>query len=69
MFPKMKAGSTIKLEKNLKKCWGVAVYGDEIYVVLNKDLKEGEVRVLDLKGQLKRCLGINPSGSNRFTSP
>ena len=62
----MKAGSTIKLDK---KCWGVAVYGDEIFVGLNKDLKKGEVRVLDLKGQLKRCLGINPSGSNRFTSP
>ena len=42
---------------------------DEIYVGLNKDLTEGEVRVLDLKGQLKRCLGINTSGSNRFTSP
>ena len=66
VFPKMKAGSTIKLDK---KCWGVAVYVDEIYVELNKDLKEGEVRVLDLKVQLKRCLEINPSGSNRFTSP
>ena len=59
MFLKMKASSTIKLDK---KCWGVAVYGEEIYVELNKDLKEGEVRVLDLKGQLERCLGINPSG-------
>ena len=27
------------------------------------------MRVHDLKGQLKKCLGINPSGSNRFTSP
>ena len=36
MFPKMKAVSTIKLDK---KCWGVAVYVDEIYVRLNKDLK------------------------------
>ena len=45
------------------------VRGRNIYVGLNKDLKEGEVKVLDLKDQLKRCLGINPSGSNRFTSP
>ena len=27
------------------------------------------MRVHDLKGQLKKCLGINPSGSNRFSSP
>ena len=65
LVPRMKAGRVILLDK---KCFGVAVVGNEIYVSCH-DLGEGEVRVLDLSGNLKRKLGVNKDGSYQFQGP
>ena len=66
VFPKMKVGRTIKLDK---MCWGVAVSGEEIYTTCHDDPGQGEVKVLDLLGNFKRRLGVNPDGSYLFNSP
>ena len=66
VFPHMKAGRTIQLDK---KCWGVEVSRDEIYITCHNNPGEGEVRVLDLKGKLKRRLGAGQGGSLMFASP
>ena len=66
VFPKMKAGSTILLDR---KCWGVAVSGQEIYTTCHDNPGQGEVRVLDLQGNVKRRLGTNPDGTYLFTNP
>ena len=66
VFPHMKAGRTIQLDK---MCWGVEVSRDEIYITCHNNPGEGEVRVLDLKGKLKRRLGAGQGGSLMFISP
>ena len=66
VFPHMKAGRTIQLDK---ECWGVEVSRGEIYITCHNEPGEGEVRVLDLKGQLKRRLGAGQGGSLMFAPP
>ena len=66
VFPKMKASRTIQLDR---RCWGVAVSGQEIYTTCHDNPGQGEVKVLDLQGNFKRRLGINPDGSYLFTCP
>ena len=66
LVPHMKAGRVIQLDK---KCWNVAVAGNEIYVSCHNAPGEGEVRVLDLSGNFKRQLGVNNDGSYQFQSP
>ena len=66
LVPHMKAGRVIKLDK---KCWDVAVADNDIYVSCYDDPGEGEVRVLDLSGNLKRKLGVNKDGSYQFQRP
>ena len=66
VFPKMKAVSTIQLDR---KCFGVAVSGEEIYTTYHDEPGNGEVVVLDLQGNIKRRLGTNPDGSYQFTGP
>ena len=62
----MKAGRVIQLDK---KCWDVAVAGNEICVSCHNAPGQGEVRVLDLSGNLKRKLGVNNDGSYQFQGP
>ena len=62
----MKAGRVIQLDK---KCNGVEVSRDEIYITCNNNLGEGEDRVLDIKGKLKRRLGAGQDRSFMFTLP
>ena len=64
--PKLKPGRVVKLDK---KCWGVEVVKDDIYVTCHNYPGEGEIRVLGLDGKVKRRLGINQDGSFMFTSP
>ena len=65
VFPKMKAVRTIKLDT---PCFGVAVSCDEIYTACSgKTCKE--VRVLDLRGNIKRRLRTNTHGFCLFDSP
>ena len=66
LVPHMKAGCLIKLDK---KCFDVAVAGNEMYVSCQNAIGEGEVRVLDLSGNLKRKLGVNKDGSYQFRRP
>ena len=66
LVPHMKAGRVIKLDK---KCWDVAVAGNDIYVSCHNDPGKGEVRVLDPSGSLKRQLGVNKDGSYQFQGP
>ena len=66
LVPHMKAGRVIKLDKT---CWDVAVVDNEIYVSCHNAPGEGEVRVLDLSGNLKRQLGVNKDGSYQFQRP
>ena len=66
LVPHMKVDRVIKLDK---KCWDVAVTDNEIYVSCNNGPGEGEVRVLDLSGNLKRKLGVNKDGSYQFQRP
>ena len=66
VYPRMKAGRIIQLNK---KCWGVAVSGEQKYVTCHNAPGDGEVRVMDLQGNIKRRLETNQDGSYLFTSP
>ena len=66
VYPRMEAGRIIQLNK---KCWGVAVSGEKMYVSCHNAPGDGEVRVLDLQGNIKRRLGTNQDGSYQFTRP
>ena len=66
VLPQMKAGRVIQLDKT---CWGVEVSADEIYTTCHNDSGKGEVRILDLNGNIKRRLGIKQDGSFMFISP
>ena len=66
VLPQMKAGRDIQLDK---KCWGAEVSGDEIYTTCHNDTGQGEVRILDLNGNIKRRLGIKQDGLFMFISP
>ena len=65
VYPQLKPGRVIQLDK---WCWGVEVVKDELYVTCNNDPGEGEIRVLDLDGKVKRRLGVD-QWSFMFISP
>ena len=64
--PKLKTGRMIQLDI---QCWGVEVAGAEIYVSCLEDLKNGEVRVLDMAGNVTRRLGVDQDGKSIFVAP
>ena len=66
LVPHMKTDRVIQLDK---MCWGVAVVCNEIYVSCFNAPGKGAVRVLDLRGNLKKKLGVNKDGSYQFQSP
>ena len=66
LLPHMKACRVIQLDK---LCRGVALTGNEIYVSCHDNSDKGEVRVLDLSGNLKRQLGVKNDGSYQFQGP
>ena len=67
VYPQLKPGRVIQLDKD---CWGVAVGKGELNVACRNDNpREGEVRVLDLDGKVKRRLGVKQDGSFMFTWP
>lgn len=59
VFPELKTSRKIQLNK---ACWGVEIAGDEIYISCHNNPGNGEVRVLDLNGNLKRRLGVGRNG-------
>ena len=66
VFPRLTPGRVIQLDKY---CWGVHVTADKIFTSCHNDPGEGEVRILDLDGNLIQQLGINRDGSFLFTNP
>lgn len=65
----LKPGRVLKLDK---ECYGVEVADGDIYVTCHKSGLwggEGEVRILDQDGNMKRRLGINQAGTFIFTYP
>ena len=52
VFPQLKAGHTIKLDN---QCYGIEVFGDEIYTTQWHDSDLAEIHVLDLNGGRKRA--------------
>ena len=52
-----------------KECYGIHVSGTEIYVTLHNNPGDGEVRILDLKGKLKKQLGQQQIGDFMFQRP
>ena len=79
VYPQLKPGRVIQLQldkkdkkyhESDKTCWGVAVGKDELYVTCcNIPGGDGEIRVLDLDGKVKRRLGVNKDGSFMFNVP
>ena len=65
VFPQMKTERVLQLDK---KCWRVEVSGEDIYVSCH-NYSDGEVRVLDQQGNLKRRLGVNKDESFLFSVP
>ena len=66
VFPRLTPGRVLLLDK---KCWGVHVAADKIFTSCHNDPGKGEVRILDLDGNLLQQLGINKDGSFLFTYP
>ena len=62
VFPRLTPGRVLQLDK---KCWGVHVTADKIFTSCHNSPGEGEVRILDLDGNLLQQLGINED----FTLP
>ena len=53
VLPQLKTCRIVQLDT---ECYGIDVFGDEIYTTQCDDLGQGEVRVLDLNGNMKRKL-------------
>lgn len=68
VVPRLKPGRVLQLDK---KCWGVQVVGSDIYVTCHKGYPggDGEVRILDKNGNLRKRLGVNQDGTFMFASP
>ena len=65
VFPRLTPGRVLQLDK---QCWGVHVTGDRIFTSCHNQ-GGGEVRILDLDGNLLQQLGINEDGSFLLLSP
>ena len=65
VFPQPTPGRVLQLDKH---CWGVHVTADKIFTSCHNNPGKGEVRILDLDGNLLQQLGINKDGSFLFTS-
>ena len=66
--PRLAAGRALQLDK---KCFGVRVVGSDIYVTCHHGYPEGdgEVRILDKSGNLRKRLGVKQDNTFMFTRP
>ena len=63
---------SLKIDRSInvgRKCWGVQVVEDLIYVTCHNNHGEGEVLVLDMNGTITHRLGQPDNKSSMFTSP
>lgn len=61
----MYSGRVLKLDKG---CWFINVSGEYIYISMH-DYKEGEIRILDVEGNMKRKVIVNEQDSFMFHDP
>ena len=69
VIPRLKKGRVLELDK---PCLGVQVVGSDIYVTCHSNLyghMDGEVRILDNNGNLKKRLGVNQDKTFMFSLP
>ena len=69
VLPKLKSARVIQLDR---KCWGVHVAGEEIYVSVHDEKRGtcmGEVRIVNFNGNLIRRIEVNTDGSFMFETP
>ena len=63
-------GKTVQLDK---KCWGIEIANNEIYVTCHNEKlvgkRDGEIRIFGQNGNLKHTLGVNSDGSYVFCWP
>ena len=65
VLPKLTGGRVIQLDV---ECIGVDIVGNDVYVTCNNN-DVGEVRKLDLEGNVTKILGIYDDGSFMFKAP
>ena len=66
VMSKFQPSSQIQLDK---ECWGIDVVGDEIFTSCHNNPGQGEIRVLNMEGTLKRRLGVSHGNSYMFRAP
>ena len=66
LVPALNTGRVIQFDKT---CWGVDVVDNEIYISCYNNPVQGEVRILDIDGKLKRKVGVQQDGSFHFSYP
>ena len=64
--PSIKANKCITLDK---KCFGIAVADDELFVTCTDDPGKGEIRILDMAGNIKKKLGVSKDGEPMLNTP
>ena len=66
--PRLKIGRVLQIDK---KCYGVQVVDSDIYVTCHSGYRggDGEVRILDNNGNLKKRLGVNQDKTFMFELP
>ena len=64
--PQLEKGRVIHLEK---RCWGVEVVSQKIYLTAHDGMTEGHVVILDMDGNMLRRLGVSSDESYMFKSP
>lgn len=66
VIPALKLKNSINVGR---QCFDVQAIGSDIYVVCTYDPGDGEIRVLDLEGNVKRRLGLNKDGTYMLLRP
>ena len=69
MVPSIKAGHVLQLDQ---WCYGIEAVCDDIYVTCHSEhmhCGDGEVRVMNQEGNVRKRLGINSDGSFMFERP
>ena len=66
LTPALSLGSSISVGK---KCFDVEIVGKDICVLCTNDPGEGEVRIIDIDGNVKKRLGVNTDGTFLMMQP
>lgn len=61
--PKIQEQRVLNLDR---KCYGIEVVGNEIFMTCHDSPGEGEIRILDMGGNVKRKIGVNHDQDRSF---